>query len=113
MKQFYLAKERLRVRTFLIGGTLTSDKNLIADSFNKYFTSSVTLPLESFRTSCGSGTSPTQSAPSRHYPDFKFAEVSEAYVRSQPRGLKRLKRLALTKFQLAFWLIPRTLWPNP
>ena len=56
--------------------------------FNKYFTSSVTRLLESVWTSCGSSASLT---PSRHYPGFKFAEVSEAYVRSQLRGLKPCK----------------------
>ena len=57
-----------------IDGTLTSDKNRIADSLNQYFTSSVTRLLESVRTSCGSSASPT---PSRHYPDLNFAEVVE------------------------------------
>ena len=32
---------------------------------------------------------------SRHYPDFNFAEVSEAYVRSQLRGLKPGKAVGL------------------
>ena len=75
-----------------IDETLTSDKNRIADSFNKYFTSSVTGLLDSVWTSCGSSASPTLS---RHYPNFNFAEVSEAYVRSQLRGLKSGKAVGL------------------
>ena len=71
---------------------LDFDKNRIADSINKYFTPSVTQLLESVRTSCGFSASPT---PSRHYPDFNFAEVSEAYVRSQLRGLKPSKAIGL------------------
>ena len=81
-----------------IGGTLSSDKKLIVDSFNKFFTSSVTRLLKSVRSSCGSGASPSPPAPSRHYPDFKFAEVSEAYVRSQHRGLKPGKAVDLDAF---------------
>ena len=73
---------------------MTSDKNRIADFFNKYYTSSVTGLLDSVETSCGSFASPT---PSRHYPDFNVAEVSEAYVhvRSQLRGLKPGKAVGL------------------
>ena len=71
---------------------LDLDKNRIADSLNKYFTSSATRLLESVWTSCGFNAIPT---PSRHYPDFNFAEVSEAYVRSQLRGLKPGKAVGL------------------
>ena len=34
-------------------------------------------------------------APCRHYRDFNFAEASEAYVRSQLRGLKPGKAVGL------------------
>ena len=44
---------------------------------------------------CGSGGSPSLSVLSRHYPDFKCAVVSEAYVRSQLRGLKPGKAVGL------------------
>ena len=75
-----------------IDGTLTSDNNRIADSFNKYFTFCVTGLLDSVWTSCGCSASPT---PSRHHPDFNFAEVFEAYVRSRLRGLKPGKPVGL------------------
>ena len=92
-KKFYLEKRKAASPNISIGGTLNSDKNRIADSFNKYFTSSVIRMLESVWTwTSGSRASPT---PSRHYPDFKFAEVSEAYVRSQLRGLKPCKAVGL------------------
>ena len=69
--------------------------NLIADSFKKLFTSSVTRLLESFQFYPGSSGSPSRSVPSYHYPDFKFAEVSDAYVRSQLCLLKPLKAVDL------------------
>ena len=108
LKKVCLAKERLHLRTFVLEELCLLTKKLIADSFNKFFTSSVTRLLKFVRSSCGSGASPSPPAPSRHYPDFKFAEVSEAYVRSQQRGLKLGKAVGLD----AFWLIPQTLWPN-
>ena len=60
-----------------IQGTLSSDKNLIANSFNSFFTSTATRLYESLRSSCGVGTSPCNSFPRRSFPPFKFAEVSE------------------------------------
>ena len=95
MKKTLPGKRKNASSNISIGGTPTSDKNLIADSFNKFFTSSVTRLLESVR-SCGvSGGSPSQSVPPCRYPDFKFAVVSEAYVRSQLRRLKPGKAVGL------------------
>ena len=54
--------------------------------------------LESVRSCCGSGFSPCQSLPSHYYPDFKFADVPKAYVRSQLRGLKAGKVAGLDIF---------------
>ena len=54
--------------------------------------------LESVRSCCGFGFSPSQSLPSHYYPDFKFADVSNAYVRSQLRGLKAGKVVGLVVF---------------
>ena len=68
---------------------------LIADSCNKCFKSSVTRLLESVWYCCVSGGSPSQSLLPRHYPDFKFAVVSEAYVGSQLRRLKPGKAVGL------------------
>ena len=92
MKKVLPGERKAASPNISIDGTLTSDKNRIADSFNQYFTSSVTRLWESVRTSCVSSVSPT---PSRHYPDFNFAEVSEAHVRSQLRGLKPGKAVGL------------------
>ena len=41
---------------------------------------------------------------SRHYPDFNFAEVSEAYVRSQLRGLKPGKAVGLDNIPARLWV---------
>ena len=80
MKKILAGGKRAALPNISIGGTLTSDKNLITNSFNKFFTSSVTRLLESMPPCCGSGGSPSQSVPSRLYPDFKFADLSEAFA---------------------------------
>ena len=64
-------------------------------SFNKLFTSSVTRLLQSLQSYSGSSSSPSQSVLSYHYPDFKFVEVSDAYVRSQLCVLKPGKAVDL------------------
>ena len=55
----------------------------------------MTRLLESVWYCCVSGGSPSQSLLPRHYPDFKFAVVSEAYVGSQLRRLKPGKAVGL------------------
>ena len=47
MKKVLSGKRKAASPNISIGGTLNSDKNRIADSFNKYFTSSVIRMLES------------------------------------------------------------------
>ena len=47
MKKVLPGKKKGCISNISIGGTLNSDKNRIADSFNKYFTSSVIRMLES------------------------------------------------------------------
>ena len=69
-------------------GTLSSDKNLIANSVNSFFTSTGTCLYESLRSSCGVATSSFNSFPRRSYPPFKFAGVSEKFVCAKLRGLK-------------------------
>ena len=61
MKKVLPGERKAASPNISIGGTLNSDKNRIADSFNKYFKSSVTRLLESVSI-------PT---PSRHYTDFR------------------------------------------
>ena len=79
MKKILPGERKAASLNISIGGTLTSDKNLIADSFNKFFSSSGTRLLESVWSYCVSGGSPSQSVlPRRDYPDFQFAVVSEA-----------------------------------
>ena len=58
-KKILLGESKDASSNISIGGTLTSDKNLIADSFNKFFTSSVTRLLESVRSCCVSGGNPS------------------------------------------------------
>ena len=78
----------------LIEGSLSSDKSLIAGSFNKFFTSAVTRLLESARSSCVSVANTIQLS-TRQYPNFKFEEVSEAFVKCLLRNLKRTKTVGL------------------
>ena len=47
MKKVLSGKRKAASPNISIRGTLNSDKNRIADSFNKYFTSSVIRMLES------------------------------------------------------------------
>ena len=71
-----------------IQGTLSFDKNLIANSFNSSFTSTAKRLYESLRSSCGVTTSSHNSFPQCAYPPFKFAEVSEEFVCAKLRGQK-------------------------
>ena len=97
MKKILPGKRKDASPNISIGGNLTSDKNLIAESFNKFFTSSVTRLLESVRSCYDHVRSFDQlsSVNSHHYPDFKFVEVSEAYVGSLLRQLKTGKAVGL------------------
>ncbi len=92
MKKILPGKRKDASPNISVDGNLTTDKNLIAESFNKFFTSSVTRLLESVQSS-PIFTSYFPS-PDRH-PDFKFVEVSEAYVGSLLRRLKTGKAVAL------------------
>ncbi len=92
MKKILPRKRKDASPNISIDGNLTTDKNLISESFNKCFTSSVTRLLESVQ----SLPIFTSFFPSldRH-PDFKFVEVSEAYVGSLLRRLKTGKAVGL------------------
>jgi hypothetical protein len=92
MKKILPGKRKDASPNISVDGNLTTDKNLIAESFNKFFTSSVTRLLESVQSS-PIFTSYFPS-PDRH-PDFKFVEVSEAYVGSLLRRLKTGKAVGL------------------
>ena len=85
MKKILPRKRKDASPNISIDGNLTTDKNLISESFNKFFTSSVTRLLESVQ-SLPIFTSYFPSL-DRH-PDFKFVEVSEAYVGYLLRRLK-------------------------
>ena len=97
MKKILPGKRKDASPNISIGGNLISDKNLIAESFNKFFTSSVTQLLESVRSSYDYVRSFDQlsSVNSHLYPDFKFAEVSEASVGFLLRQLKTGKAVGL------------------
>ena len=94
MKKILPGEKRAASSNIRIDGTLSSDKSLIAGSFNKFFTSAVTRLLESARSSCVSVANTIQLS-TRLYPDFKFEEVSEAFVKCLLRNLKRTKAVGL------------------
>ena len=94
MKKILPGEKRAASSNIRIDGSLSSDKSLIAGSFNKFFTSAVTRLLESARSS-GVSDANTIQLSTRQYPNFKFEEVSGAFVKCLLRNLKRTKAVGL------------------
>ena len=70
--------------------------SLIVDSFNKFFTSTVIRLVQAVQNTCASEENSMQFPDQvRDYPDFKFKDVSEDFVRSQLRNLKPGKAVGL------------------
>ena len=93
----------LHHQTFL-SPQFDSDKNLIDDSFNKLIGVCVVLLLW-FR---------CQSQSFSSFPPLPCLQKCLRIIWDLNCMDKNLpKQLALTTFQVSFWLILRTLWPNP
>ena len=75
-----------------INETLSSDKTLIANAFNKFFTNTVNRLTDAFTTIPGVR---NQGSTTREHPAFQFEKVSQTFVSSQLRRLQARKAVGL------------------
>ena len=76
-------------------GVVSSEKQCIANAFNKFFASAASKFMATLRKTCGNKQRDSDT-PARQYPPFNFLEISaEEFVMSQLRSLKSGKAVGL------------------
>ena len=62
-----------------VDGVVSSDKQCIANAFNKFFASAASKLMATLRKTCGNKQRDSDT-PARQYPPFNFLEISEEFV---------------------------------
>ena len=87
MKKILPGKKKVTSPNIKINGFVSSDKQWIANAFNKLFASAASKLMANLRSTCGNNQrDPNISV--RQYPLFNFPEISEEFVLSQLHSLK-------------------------
>ena len=79
-----------------VDGVVSSDKQCIANAFNKFFASAASKLMATLRKTCGNKQRDSDT-PARQYPPFNFLEISEEFVMSQLGSLKSGKAVGLDR----------------
>ena len=88
--------EKVTSPNIKINDVVSSDKQCIANAFNKFFASAASKLMAIVRSTCGHNQrDPNMSI--RQYPPFNFLEISEEFVLSQLRSLKSGKAVGLDR----------------
>ena len=95
LRKSYREKRKLLLQT-LKWTAVSSDKQCIANAFNKFFASAASKLMATLRKTCGYKQRDSDT-PARQYPPFNFLEISEEFVMSQLRSLKSGKAVGLDR----------------
>ena len=96
MKKILPGEKKVTSPNIKINDVVSSDKQCIANAFNKFFASAASKLMATVRSTCGHNhRDPNTSI--RQYPPFNFLEISEEFVLSQLRSLKSGKAVGLDR----------------
>ena len=96
MKKILLVEKKATSPFIKVDGVVSSEKQCIANAFNKFFASSASKLIATLRITCGHNQRDSNTL-SRQNPPFNFLEISEEFVMSQLRRLKSAKAVGLDR----------------
>ena len=98
MKKILPGEMKVTSPNIKVNGVVSSDKQCIANAFNKFFASAASKLMATVRSTCGHNLRDHYTS-IRQYPPFNFLEISEECVLSQLRNLKSGKAVGLDGIQ--------------
>lgn len=81
MKKILPGEKNATSPNIKIDGVVSSDKQCIANAFNKFFSSAASKLMATLRSTCGHSQR-NSNTPARQYPPFNFLEIPEEFVSS-------------------------------
>ena len=94
MKKILPGEKKVTSPNIKVNGVVSSDKQCIANAFNKFFASAASKLMATVRSTCGHNQRDHNTS-IRQYPPFNFLEITEEFVLSQLRSLKSGKAVGL------------------
>ena len=94
MKKILPGEKKVTSPNIKVNGVVSSDKQCIANAFNKFFASAASKLMATVRSTCDHNLRDHNTS-IRQYPPFNFLEISEECVLSQLRSLKSGKAVGL------------------
>ena len=96
VKKLLLVEKKATSPFIKVDGVVSSEKQCIANAFNKFFASAASKLMATLLITCGHNQRDSNT-PTRQNPPFNFLEISEEFVMSQLRRLKSAKAVGLDR----------------